>query len=86
MSLLSLGLLCLQACSVLSVLLPHANQPRSTEEIRQLAHQAATAAPTYSNDWAVQVEGGLEAANTIANTHGFINMGQVKPATILLAS
>ena len=60
-----------------SILLPRTNQSHSTEEIRQLAHQATIAAPTYTNDWAVQVEGSLGAVNAIANRHGFINMGQV---------
>ena len=31
----------------------------------------------YSNDWALQVEGGDEAADVLASFTGFINMGQV---------
>ena len=32
----------------------------------------------YSNDWAVEVSGGVEMADQLAAKHGFINMGQVK--------
>ena len=31
----------------------------------------------YSNDWAVEVSGGLSAANQLAARHGFVNLGQV---------
>ena len=33
---------------------------------------------TYTNSWAVKIEGGDEVANEIAETHGFINRGQVR--------
>ena len=33
--------------------------------------------PRYSNDWAVEVIGGLTVANQLADKHGFVNMGQV---------
>ncbi len=77
-----LSLLCLlwlQACSVLSILLPHdaAQQSLSIEHLRQEAHQSATAAASYSNDWVVQVEGTLESVDLIASSNGFISMGQV---------
>ena len=31
----------------------------------------------YSNSWAVEIVGGKDMADRIAETHGFINMGQV---------
>ena len=31
----------------------------------------------YCNDWAVEIHGGMEMANKIADKHGFINLGQV---------
>jgi len=31
----------------------------------------------FSNSWAVEVAGGVVAANEIARKHGFINKGQV---------
>lgn len=31
----------------------------------------------YSNSWAVEVAGGVEAARKIAEKHGFVHMGQV---------
>lgn len=34
----------------------------------------------YSNDWAVEVNGGLTIANELAAKHGFVNMGQVSEA------
>ena len=40
-----------------------------------LQHIADPAA--YSNDWALQVEGGDKAADILASFTGFINMGQV---------
>ena len=39
--------------------------------------EAAAENPLYSNDWAVQVYGGEEAANELAALHGFINIGKV---------
>ena len=48
--------------------------------LRQLKRyrEAAAKNPEYSNDWAVQVYGGEEAADEVAALHGFINMGKVK--------
>ena len=40
-------------------------------------YRTYTAELSYSNDWAVQIDGGLETANLIASQSGFINMGQV---------
>ena len=34
--------------------------------------------PVYTNSWAVKVEGGHSAADSLAAKHGFINKGQVK--------
>ena len=34
----------------------------------------------YSNDWAVEVNGGVTIANHLASKHGFINMGPVRKA------
>ena len=31
----------------------------------------------YCNDWAVEIHGGMEMANKIADKYGFINLGQV---------
>ena len=31
----------------------------------------------YCNDWAVEIHGGMDMANKIADKHGFINLGQV---------
>ena len=31
----------------------------------------------YTNSWAVEIHGGLDIANDIAQRHGLINMGQV---------
>ena len=36
--------------------------------------------PVYSNDWAVEVDGGQEVADEIASAQGFINMGKVAKA------
>ena len=33
----------------------------------------------YCNDWAVEIHGGIEMANEIADKHGFMNLGQVVP-------
>ena len=40
-------------------------------------NQPLTGAVKSTNSWAVEVEGGLEKANTIARRHGLINLGQV---------
>ena len=41
----------------------------------------------YSNSWAIEVQGGHEAAKRLADKHGFIHMGQVSVAALaLLAS
>ena len=64
-----------QACIVQSFLYPHALLSRS--KIEQEAHREATAVASYSNDWAVQIEGNLKTVNRIAESHGFVNMGQV---------
>ena len=48
--------------------------------LRQLKRghrEAAAGNPLYSNDWAVQVYGGEEAANELAALHGFIKIGKV---------
>ena len=37
---------------------------------------AAENRPRYSNDWAVEVNGGVEIANQLAAKLGFVNMGQ----------
>ena len=63
--------LLLQACLSSAVLVPHA---RVTEKALPVA------ALEYSNDWAVQIQGGPEIVSLIADTHGFINMGQVLKA------
>ena len=34
--------------------------------------------PRYSNDWAVEVNGGATEADRLAAKHGFVNMGQVR--------
>ena len=31
----------------------------------------------YCNDWAVEIHGGMEMANNLADKHGFINLGRV---------
>ena len=41
----------------------------------QAIHSAAE--PRYTNSWAVEVRGGAEAADQLAQTHGFLNLGQV---------
>ena len=35
----------------------------------------------YSNSWAVEVEGGIEAAQKIAEKHGFVHVGKVRNFT-----
>ena len=39
--------------------------------------QASAAEPRYTNSWAVEVRGGTEAADQLAQSHGFLNLGQV---------
>ena len=46
-------------------------------EMRGEQHRVISAT-RYTNDWAVQVEGGAQAADTLATATGFINMGQVR--------
>ena len=41
-------------------------------------YREAAQNPVYSNDWAVQVYGGVEVADEVATLYGFINMGKVK--------
>ena len=48
-------------------------QDHLDEELEK-ADQEAT---KYCNDWAVEIHGGMEMANNIADKHGFINLGQV---------
>jgi hypothetical protein len=46
-------------------------------QLKRYHGEAAVRNPVYSNDWAVQVYGGEEAADELAALHGFINMGKV---------
>ena len=64
----------LQAYLASSVLLPHDQLTASQLRERALQPEAVR----YSNDWAVQIQGSLETVDTIASSHGFINMGQVR--------
>lgn len=32
---------------------------------------------TYTNDWGVRIDAGIDVADAIAAKHGFINIGQV---------
>ncbi len=68
-----LALCLLQAYLASAVLVPNAQLTPS--QVREKALQSA--AVRYSNDWAVQIEGDQDTVNSIANTNGFINMGQV---------
>ncbi len=70
---LSALLVLLQVYLASAVLVPKAQLTPS--QLREKALQSA--AVRYSNDWAVQIEGDQENVNMIANTNGFINMGQV---------
>ena len=36
----------------------------------------------FTDSWAVEVHGGIEAANEIAERHGFTNMGRVRDITL----
>ena len=40
-----------------------------------------SAAPVYTNSWAVQVEGSEKEADALAAKYGFVNNGQVSPRT-----
>lgn len=66
----------LQACLVSTVLIPHDLYPPA-DSLSGEQNQVVAASPSYSNDWAVQVDGGSEEADFIASSSGFINMGQV---------
>ena len=39
--------------------------------------------PVYTNSWAVQVDGGLSAADALATKYGFVNKGQVRESATL---
>ena len=65
----------LQACVVSSAL--NAHELLTASRTAQMMEEQQTASPSYTNDWAVEVEGGSEAADLLAGTFGFINMGQV---------
>jgi len=46
---------------------------------RRSRHHTSKPRPAvYTNEFAVEVNGGLEEANKIAAKHGFVNLGQVK--------
>ena len=53
--------------------------PTSEVLLELKRYREAAKNPTYSNDWAVQVYGGEEAADEVSALHGFINMGKVSP-------
>ena len=81
---LSLYITIILLCSSLTigvgnaVLLSSPSVDPTSEVLRQLKrYREAAQNPVYSNDWAVQVYGGEEAANEVATLHGFINMGRV---------
>ena len=38
---------------------------------------ASNASSVFSNEWAVEIEGGDDKADAVAITHGFINHGKV---------
>ena len=48
--------------------------PDHLDEELETADQEET---KYCNDWAVEIHGGIEMADKIADKHGFINLGQV---------
>lgn len=59
--------------------------PRPWRWLLLLALPAACSAlppprPVYTNHWAVQVLGGLGAADRVAAAHGYLNLGQVSTA------
>ena len=81
---LSLYITIILLCSSLTigvgnaVLLSSPSVDPTSEVLRQLKrYREAAQNPVYSNDWAVQVYGGEEAANEVATLHGFVNMGRV---------
>jgi len=41
-------------------------------------------ASTMTNSWAIQVSGGIGAADELASKHGFVNLGQVRPCQVTL--
>lgn len=51
--------------------------PNHTDEELQLEEADLDQETNYCNDWAVEIHGGIEMANDIADKHGFINLGQV---------
>jgi len=42
-----------------------------------LFFQLSNAENGFTNEWAVEIEGGDDIANLVATTHGFINHGKV---------
>ena len=61
-----------------AVKLPSRLDPTSEVLLQLKRYREAAQNPVYSNDWAVQVYGGVEVADDVAALHGFINMGKVK--------
>lgn len=43
-------------------------------------HLDGVAAHRYTNSWAVEVRGGTEVADRVAERHGFVNAGRVSCA------
>ena len=74
-----LHVLLLLHCSSLgnAIQLPSHLDPTSEVLLELKRYREAEENPVYSNDWAVQVYGGEEAADEVAALHGFINMGKV---------
>lgn len=66
---LLIGFLILLALNVASGMLRHPST-------RERPSPALQEKPRYSNDWAVEVSGGVEIANQLAAKLGFVNMGQ----------
>ena len=66
---LVIGSLVLLALDVASGMLRHPLR-------RERPSPALQEKPRYSNDWAVEVNGGVEIANQLAAKLGFVNMGQ----------
>ena len=52
--------------------------------LAETAAQQQTQVVRYSNTWAVEVRGGAEEADALAQKHGLINRGQVKTFGLLL--
>ena len=65
-----------------AVRLPSRLDPTSEVLLQLKRYREAARSPVYSNDWAVQVYGGVETADEVAALHGFINMGKVKPKNL----